>query len=150
MRNKPESTRLFLNDSIFQGLRRKIEIQTELLGKVREAVPGFLAVHCRYCVVREDERLAIFTDSPAWATQLRFHAPSLLAALNAGGQMSIRGILIRNLRLATPKEGLKPMKIPSPQAIEMVKACSMLAACPELGEALARLGITMERYAGKS
>ncbi len=145
-----EPTRLSLNDLISPTLLRSLKIQAELLGRVRKAVPAALAVHCRYCVMREDGRMVVFTDSPAWATRLRFYSPSLLAALNADGGMPIGEILVRTLRIESPTRTVKPMEEPSPRAIEAVKASVAAAVCPEVGESLARLGMTMERYAGKN
>ncbi len=152
MPNKPEPTRQFLNNTIFQDIHRRIDFHAELLRKIKQAIPGPMAAHCLDCVAQEDGGLVLYTDSQAFASQLRFFAPSILAKLNIDGELSIKRVLIRNLSLTLPTDFEKPvapMKKPSSETIEMVKASSRFAADDELSAALARLGATMERYAQK-
>ncbi len=151
MTGKPESTQQLLNHSTFLGLVRRIDLQAELLARVKKALPPSLGDHCLYCVAREDGRLVVFTDSPAWATQLRFYAPAILAAIRERDDFNIKEILPRNFPpTAAAAVPAKSMKTPPSDAIEMIKISSSAAPCPELGEALARLGAAMERYARKN
>jgi len=149
MASKPESTRQFLNNALFLDIRQRIETHARLLKKIKESLPAPMAERCLYCVAREDGSLVIYTDSQAFASQLRFHAPSILARLEAAGETTFKQIAIRNLSSVEPAAASKPetpMKKPSPKAIAAVKASSR-ATGDELDAALARLGASMERYA---
>jgi hypothetical protein len=148
MPSKPEPPRLFLKDSVFQDIFRRIEIHAVLLRMVKEGLPSGLAKHCLDCVAREDGGLVIFTDSQAVASQLRFFAPSLLGKINVNLETPLKQVLVRNLSPEIPAcAAVKPMKSASPSAIEAVIASSKAAPCDELAIALAKLGETMERYA---
>lgn len=152
MTSKPESARQFLNNTIFQDIHRRIAFHTELLRRIKQAVPAPMASHCLYCVAREDNSLVLYTDSQAFASNLRFLAPAILTKLNAPGDLTIMHMQIRNLNLTSPtavEKPVTPMNKPSAETIEMVKASSLCAADDELSAALARLGDTMERYAAK-
>ncbi|CAG0965573.1 hypothetical protein ANRL2_01227 [Anaerolineae bacterium] len=152
MPNAPESTRQVLNNAVFQDIRRRVDFHAELLKRIREGLPTPIANHCRYCVAREDGGVVVYVDSQAFASQLRFRLPALLARLNAAGDLSVKQIVLRNLPLTTPSvvtKAMEPMKVPPPETIEMVKASSLSAPSDDLAKALARLGTAMERYAGK-
>lgn len=144
---KPEHSRQFLRGPVFQGIFRRIEIQDELLGRVKHALPVHIAKHCHCCVPQEDRSLVIFTDLQTVASQLRFYAPSILAKLNTNQERPFKQILVRNLRPSISITAIKPMKPVSLKAIESVKASSKSAPCEELAIALEKLGATMERYA---
>jgi hypothetical protein len=151
MANKPQPTRQFLENPIFEDLHRRVEIHARLLKKVKEAVPGAMAGHCLHCVAREDGSLVLYTDSQAFASQLRFHVPSILARLQAAGEAGVRRIAVRNLcptGQAEPAEPIVRMKKPSAYAVEAVKAC-VRADGDELDAALARLGASMEQHTEK-
>jgi len=153
MPNSPESTRQVLNNSVFYDIRRRVAFHAELLKRIRETMPGPAAKHCQYCVAREDGSVVLYVDSQAIASQLRFRLPALLTKLNETSQLSIKQIILRNLPLTSPSKALesaRQMKAPAPTAIEAVKASSQSAPNDDLAKALARLGATMERYAGKS
>jgi len=153
MATKPEPTRQFLNNPMFQDIHQRVAIHARLLRKIKETVPGPMAEHCLHCVAKEDGSLVLYTDSQAFASQLRFHVPSILARLDAVGETSIRQIAIRNLAMEPQPGPAKPaarMKKPSTEAIEAIKASSRRDGGDELDAALARLGESMERYAAES
>lgn len=68
-----------------------IERNAELLRAVRRALPPPLDAHCLHAAI-EDRTLTLVSDSPVWASRLRFLAPEVQRALNAnqGGVASIR------------------------------------------------------------
>jgi hypothetical protein len=144
---KPDPPQQFLKNSAFQELFRRIEKNTDLLKMLKEGLPGPLARHCLYCLAREDGSLVIFSDSQAFASQLRFYASSILAKLNVSQETPFKQVLVRYLHPTMPNHAVKPMQKPSPEVIDMVKASSKAAPCDELGKALAKLGAAMERYA---
>ncbi|HUL12285.1 MAG TPA: DciA family protein [Methylococcaceae bacterium] len=146
MTSVPESTQKLLNGSVFRSLLDKVGEHAVILGLVRESLPASLAEHCRDCLAHEN-RLVLFTDSPAWASQLRFYAPAILARIGALAEYEFREIQVRNLRLQAPAYKPKPIKLPSPEVARMVKASGPGAPSDELRQALERLGATIERYA---
>ena len=152
MSSQPEPTRQFLNSPMFQDIHRRIETGASLLKKIKAALPGPMAAHCLHCVAREDGSLVVYADSQAFASQLRFHVPSILARLNAGGETAVKRIAVRNFSLAAQQapqaKPMAPMKKPSARAIAAIKDSARAAGIgDELAAALARLGATMERYA---
>lgn len=68
-----------------------IERNAELLRAVRRALPHPLDAHCLHAAI-EDRTLTLVSDSPVWASRLRFLAPEVQRALNAnqGRVASIR------------------------------------------------------------
>jgi len=153
MTSKPEPTRQFLNNPAFQSFHQRIAFHDELLRRIKANLPEIAVRHCLYCVAREDGSLLLYTDSQAFASQFRFYAPSIQTKLNAGGDLFVKQIAIRNLNLATPTtvvdKEMAPMQPPSPESIEAVKSSSECAHDDELAGALARLAASMERYAQK-
>ena len=147
MPTKPEPPRLFLQGPTSQDLLRRIAYHAELLARVKAALPETMAGHCQYCLAREDKGLVIFADAQAFAAQLRFFAPSILAKLNASQEVAFTKVLVRSLQPGPPGLEVKPMPKASPVAIAAVKACSQDTAGDELAVALAKLGATMERHA---
>jgi len=147
MQSKPDTPQQFLRNSTFLGLFQNIDIHAELLKRVKRGLPDPLAKHCLYCLSREDMSLVIFTDSQAFASQLRFYAPSILAKLNLDQEMPFKQVLVRYLHPTEPNIASRPMQQPSLETIGLVKASGKSAICEELGNSLERLGEAMERYA---
>jgi len=148
----PEPTRQVLNNSLFHDIRRRVDFHAELLNRIKDNLPAPMAKHCRYCVARDDGGLVVYLDSQAFASQLRFILPSLLAKLNATGDLFFKQIIIRYLPLTQPSavdKPVAPMKAPPPEVIEMVKASSQSAPGDDLAKAMARLAAAMERYANQ-
>ncbi|MDD5033863.1 MAG: DUF721 domain-containing protein [Methylococcaceae bacterium] len=147
MVSRLESPRQFLDHSGLGPLLKRIEKHGQLLQWVREILPAALAEHCRDCLARDDGRLILFTDSPAFGSQLRFHAPSILDKLNAQGDMTFCNLQVRNLCHEAPPKSGKPMPPISPAIIAIVKSSAAVMPSDELSAALARLGTTLEDYA---
>jgi hypothetical protein len=147
MSNRPESTRQLLQQAIFRDIQRRSQRHDALLSSLKACLPIAVSAHCVSCVARDDGCLVVFTDSPAWATQLRFLTASMLAALRTQGEMDINHVFIRNFHPNEPTRLGKPMNKPSQAAIQSIQSNSLISSGDKLGGALARLGATMERYA---
>lgn len=150
MPNAPETPRQILGNPMFKELLRRVDFHAELLARIKAGLPRAMAQHCKYCVAKEDSTVILYTDSQAFASQLRFLVPGLLDSLNATGDLAITQVQVRNLLSPIPQpveKPVAPMRKPSRSAIEAVRASSECAAGDELGQALARLSATMERYA---
>ena len=148
MAYKPDSPQQLLKNPVLQEILRRVAIHAELLKKVKEGLPVALAGHCLDCVAHEDGEVVIFSDSQAFASQLRFYAPVILAKLNANhGPSFFRRVSVKNLHPKAQDTAARLMQAPSPETIGIVKESGKAAFCDELGRALAKLGAAMERYA---
>jgi hypothetical protein len=115
----------------------------EFLEIVRAALPPALAVRVTDCVVSE-RKLLLYTGSAAWASQLRFHADTVLAAVNAVADASVDVVVTRILPpLEEPRTAARKAKLPSAEHIE--ELCNAAATDDSLRKALARLGATLRR-----
>jgi len=141
------TTHQLLSSSILCGLVKKAEQHGIILKHVREALPIALADHCKDCLA-DGGRLVIFTDSPAWASQLRFYAPVILARLRTAYGDDFREMQVRNLRLEAPADRPKPIRTPAPEIAHLIQASGQSTSSGQLRDALLRLGATMARYAG--
>jgi hypothetical protein len=57
----------------------QIEQQQRILQRIKAVLPEVLAKQVRHCLIR-DKKLLIYTDSAAWASQLRFYKSTILAS----------------------------------------------------------------------
>lgn len=153
MRPRPKPTQHFLQGIILGEIGKRVRRHARVLEAIRLALPTTLSLHCRACVVREDGKLLIYTDSSAFATKLRFYAPSILATLNAPrmGQDTCESyqfsqILIRQMERHGTMQPDKTMAVASDETIQMIKSSSQSTSCCELAESLARLSATMEKH----
>ncbi|BAO43511.1 DUF721 domain-containing protein [Thiolapillus brandeum] len=81
MIKKPHKVANVLEDGDQLGhLKRMLKKQQALLEQVRKILPAPLNEHCLHARI-DAERLILHTDSPAWSTGLRFHAPRILKEL---------------------------------------------------------------------
>jgi len=60
----------------------KLKLHQRLLSRLKQLLPPPLANHCLACVLDTHGRLTLYVDTPAWASQLRFHQPQVLPELN--------------------------------------------------------------------
>jgi len=149
MIREPQRAAQYLNSSIFRSLLDRVELHRQILSLARGVLPETLAAHCQDCLIK-GSRVLVFTDSPAWASQLRFYAPNILAQLNSSAGHHFSEVQVRNLRLEAPADTHKPMKRPSPSVARLLNLSGLDAPSVEIGEALVRLGATIERYAGRN
>jgi len=56
-----------------------LQKQQALLEQLKQLLPETLQPHCIHARIKGD-RLILHTDSPVWATRLRFHAPQILTS----------------------------------------------------------------------
>jgi hypothetical protein len=127
------------------SIHAQLEGQERLLRAVRQGLPDFLRGHCPHCVAKDD-RLVLYVDSPAFASQVRFFGPSLLAHLEQATGQRFRDIQIRNLLPAAPRPGAKrPITPPAPGITEMLRATADNSSSGEIRDALVRLSQTLDR-----
>lgn len=135
---RPRRLRQLLRHS--QGLEkifREVRLQHQVLADVQALLAPAIAAHCVAAQITR-QNLVLHTDSPAWATRLRFLTPQLLSQLRGRypGLASIRlHLLPQNAAKPTPK---RPPRH-SAHGGELIRAGAATVADPDLRDALERL-----------
>lgn len=121
----------------------RLEQQKQGLERIREVLPPMLAKHALHCVI-DEKKLLLYTDSAAWASQLRFYKSEILAAINS------KSATILQIRILAEKTGLsanddRKANIPSSENIAMLQNYSGNVSDIELKLALQKLSATLAR-----
>lgn len=96
MTKEPCSMKTLLQTSaVLQQIGKRLAEQQSLLDRVRQQLPADLASHC-HAAVPDGDRLTVYTDSPAWASRLRYFGPELESLLRSG-RRTLREVRIRVL-----------------------------------------------------
>jgi hypothetical protein len=144
MNGTPRPIGNLINTERTRPLLQQMDAHRRLLDRIRQVLPQPLRDHCCDCCHRR-EALILFTDSPVWASQLRFHAPTMLGTLSIT-ELSIRELYIHTLpSLHLPQRRSKPSRFPSRNIVQLLKTSASNSPSAEIGEALSRLGATLER-----
>ncbi len=124
----------------------QIEQQKQVLQRIHSVLPIAITKHVLHCVIN-GKKLLVYTDTAAWASQLRFYNSAILAAIAPVTRepVSIMQIKIRVEALsATPLPGRKPI-IPSAEKIELIHNHSLSVSDEQLKLALLRLSATLAK-----
>ncbi len=109
-----------------------------LTRSLRDALPPPLAEHCRVADLRRD-RLVLATDSAAWATQLRYHAATILGHLRRSHGLGVRSLRVQIAPLdQRPVPSARRRALSAAAATHLERAAST-AEDPALRAALRRL-----------
>ncbi|MEQ8659863.1 MAG: DUF721 domain-containing protein [Gammaproteobacteria bacterium] len=103
-------------------------------------LPPQLRAHCRLAAVR-DGCLLVHADSAAWATQLRYRAPELVASLP--DEPEFAGV--RTLRVQTRAPDYMPAPVVARARMSGAAAAAMVAQAEHIGDA--RLRAALQRLA---
>lgn len=131
-------------------LHSRLNEQQSLLRDIRSELPPSLADHVLHCVVNE-KKLLLYTDSAAWASQLRFLKPEVLQAAGKTQKAPLDKLQIRILAdkfNESPQTG-RTANLPSEEKIAMMKNQANDIRDSQLGQALQRLSATLARLAGE-
>ncbi|WP_164513454.1 DUF721 domain-containing protein [Thiosocius teredinicola] len=144
MSHNPKSVRHLLKDKpTLRFLEREISAQKTLLAQVRQCLPVDLANHCLAAQFRE-QRLVLHTDSPVWATRLRYLAPEIASLLRLHypnlQSVSIKMLIPQIRRSKKPRRAVR-----SDVAAEIIHETAAETKQPQLREALKRLGDALKR-----
>ena len=130
-----------LSDSETQGaLLALIDRRHQLLQAIRARLSPPLDAHC-LCATLEEGKLTLVTDSPAWASSLRFQAPELTAEL-VSTHGEIEACRVRVQPLAVARRALdveRPRARISPATVSLLRQAAEAQGDTELGRALCRL-----------
>lgn len=122
----------------------KVAEQNQLLGVVRAALPPSIAEHADSCVL-SGARLLIYTESAAWASQIRFYSQAILNKLSESGQQKITNIRVKVLLHPEEPKTRRFLHLPSSETVRMVFGHLDEKSDDELAKALAKLGKTLKK-----
>lgn len=129
---------------------RQLDDQGRMLARIRGLLPNDLAEHV-ICVVADEKKLVIYTNSAAWASQLRFYQQTLLASLSEIDESKTKLFRVRvcsNIP-SIQKQAIEQARVPPTERIRMIRdQCDHLQDI-ELRESLQRLCSTMLRQKTK-
>jgi hypothetical protein len=141
MANGPVScARIMGRFAPLQRLQNEIAEQQRLLLRVRSLLPANLRAHC-VAAVRNADRITLYSDSPVWASRLRFLAKGILDTLR-GQDHPARELRTRVLIASDRAAGARKRRRMAPLSQETSRMLSGVAATlddPALRAALGRL-----------
>ena len=145
MARSPKSVRHLLKDKpTLKLLELEISAQKALLAKVRRLLPDDLATHCAAAQLHGPQ-LVLHTDSPVWATRLRYLAPQVLSLLRS----DFPSLSEVKIRVLIPRPAARPPRRPARKS-DVAAAIihdSALDTKPEpLRDALLRLSEALKRH----
>ena len=127
----------------------QIEQQRRILQRIQAVLPDALAKQARHCLIK-NKKLLVYTDSAAWASQLRFYNSAILATVTKLTGTPVESMQIRIIAGQTGLiAGIKrKAKIPSVEKIELIRNHSLTVADNQLSLALLKLSATLKRLSG--
>lgn len=128
---------------VFQS---RLEQQQSLLRRIRNALLHPLASHVLHCVANE-KKLLLYTDSAAWASQLRFLQQDILQAAGNAQAHPFEKLQIRILtnQLSGNPRTERKANLPSTERIMLLNNQANALGDSQLQQALQRLGATLAR-----
>ncbi|HHJ39745.1 MAG TPA: DUF721 domain-containing protein [Methylothermaceae bacterium] len=126
--------------SVLSVLEARAQLHQKLLRQIQASLPDRLSSHCLACVLRGDGLLVVYTDSPAWASQLRFSQAAILSGVTSAGP--VRQIKIRILNSSVTRGG-KPapgsVKVPGEVVLKQLLNEARCSPDEEIKQALMAL-----------
>ncbi|MFA5924172.1 MAG: DUF721 domain-containing protein [Methylococcaceae bacterium] len=154
MPQKPPSFKMSLSfkNRTMAYFYSQIEQQQRILQCIRAVLPETLAKQVRHCLIR-DKKLLVYTDSAAWASQLRFYNSAMLAATIV--PLTRAPVDVVQIKIMAGQTGLilvpkRKAKIPSTEKIEVIRNHSLTVSDNQLRLALLRLSTKLERLSSKT
>lgn len=120
------------------NLLQRAQLLQAMTFSLRQYLPAPLAEHCWVAAPRE-RTLVLVTDSPAWATQLRYQQQEILKLLNSEFRLQLNRLRIR---IGAPPPAPRPPAAGprlSRQGAAVLEAAAASIGDPELSAALRRL-----------
>ncbi|MDD1606282.1 MAG: DUF721 domain-containing protein [Methylococcaceae bacterium] len=120
--------------------------QKRLLHAIQKLLPFDLAEHI-YCCLIKDKKLLVYTDSAAWASQLRFYNAALLASTAPLVTTVQIKVMTQQVVFVTRSE--RKAQLPCPEKIELLRKDSLNITDEPLQAALLKLSTTLARLSNK-
>ena len=120
--------------------------QKKILESIKALLPHQLANHVMHCVI-DEKRLLLYTDSGAWASQLRFFNRIILKAVEPFTRQGLRILQIRISQsiMARANNFQRKAKIPRNDQILAIRNSISGTADDPLNKSLLKLTATLER-----
>ena len=151
MPSKPPSFKRSLSfpNRTMAYLYSQIEQQQRILQRIQAVLPDALAKQARHCLIK-DKKLLIYTDSAAWASQLRFYNAAILAAIAPLTSSPIDKVHIKIItgQIGSVSGSKRKANIPSVDKIELIRNHSLTVSDNQLSSALLKLSATLKRLSG--
>lgn len=134
-------TTLLNNESsgLSRLLQRARQLQ-QLTDTLSAILPQAVYGHCHVGNVSGDT-LVLITDSPAWSTRLRFHAPAILEHLKETHGLALHRVRIRVHPSERPRQIKRAARNPTlgPESAALLRQTAQGISDPGLKQALLRL-----------
>jgi hypothetical protein len=136
---RPVNNLLNAGDGTIGRLMERARWLDELTDELRRHLNPSVAAHCRIANLRSGV-LVLQTDSPAWATRLRYHIPMLRETLLDQGLGQIRDVRVKVAPAEKAPRSSSPRKARlSARTAEVLLHAAEASDDPALRDALARL-----------
>lgn len=110
--------KLLHSGPVLKQLQQSLDLQQQLLSRVRSLLPAPLAPHCK-AVIREQDHTAIFADSSVWASRIRY-------AIGGEVEKSLhKALATRRIRVRIHYDQVAP-RTPTQQPLKLSDANSRL------------------------
>ncbi|MGV6826037.1 MAG: DUF721 domain-containing protein [bacterium] len=119
-------------------LVRMVNQQQKLLSQIRSILPPDLQQHCLHARI-DQNRLILFTDSPAWNARLRYFGNNLLRQIRQQAP-SLQSVQIKIFVQAPTKWPTRRKARLSPKSAETILDTASVTSDSQLRAALSRLG----------
>ncbi len=129
---------------VFTHYKIQIQIQNELLAKIRSTLPDHLACHALYCVV-SGKRISLYTDSSAWSSQLRFYHQTMLQGLSTSIRRNFEEIKIKIIPKTIENKTKEENTIPSAINIDLILNHAENQTDKKLKQSLSNLAKTLKK-----
>ncbi|TAN67051.1 MAG: DUF721 domain-containing protein [Methylobacter sp.] len=152
-------TALSFPSRIIAHFYSQIEQQKQVLQRIHDVLPAAIAKHVQHCVIN-GKKLLVYTDTAAWASQLRFYNGSILTAIAPVTRESVSIMQIKIIVDMSPTgrrreaealqampHGRKPI-IPSAEKIELIHNHSLTVSDEQLKRSLLKLSATLAKLSG--
>jgi hypothetical protein len=142
---KPTKPVLECDNKTIKFMCGQIAQQKQVLRCVRAVLPSALAEQVQHCLIREP-KLVVYTNSAAWASQLRFQQQAMLDAI-VPLNMAVTQVHIKVLTepLGVIHEPTGQVSLPSLTTIANMRKDGLARPDDEVKQALLSLSATLER-----
>lgn len=141
-----QKTVIAYSNATISSLKTEIAQQLSLLKAIRGALPKKLAAQVQHSILKDHE-LVIYTDSGAWASQLRFYQDAMISAIKSKHLNRTIKLHIKVLNSCHPStNGSKTtFRLPSKFAIDSIFEQTQSIKQNEIKAALLKLSATLSR-----
>jgi len=123
-------------------VKNKISEQQNILNQLKSILPSSLAKQVIGCCCKQ-RNLILFTNSSAWASQLRFYRQQILESVKPPSKLRFDEARIRVLPPKLIETHKKSPRIPNHETINTLRESAEHAAHFEIQQALLRLAHTL-------